>query len=88
MAKNTDEQVKTLTADLFWGEVELTNVDGQRRYTVELWSVQGDAAAGVGAVEEGRRQWRSSCRVSVERKEKEEAAAVGKVKTGAPCPYL
>ena len=56
----------------------LLNDDGQRKRATKLWSIQGDAAAGVGAVEEGRRRWRSSGRVGVERKEEEEAAAGGK----------
>ena len=60
MVKNTDEQVKTLTTDLFWGEVELTNADGQWRCTAELWSVQGDAAAGVEVSDEGQRR-QGSC---------------------------
>ena len=43
---------------------------GQRRGTAVLWSIQGDAAAGVEVGDEGRRR-RSSCGL-VRREEEEE----------------
>ena len=54
----------------------LTDADEQRRSAVMFWFVQGDAAAGVEAVDEGRRR-RISCALEHCKEEDEGEKAKG-----------
>ena len=64
----------------------LTDAVEQRRRTAMLWFIQVDAAAGVVAVDEGRRRQSLGAQGRCEEEYKDEEGRVKNEK--GPCPYL